>query len=1100
MSHGAVRYLLRVIEAVFLLAVVGAAVLTWRLSQGPIVIDAIAPYVSEAFTQAGNGVKFQVDHLEFKWFGLKARPELTARNVRLMQPDGGIIASLPSMVVRLSPGALLRGVIAPDTVMLSNPIIRFVHRADGSLGLGSGSSGVAIPNPAAAPAAAPTAIPTATPGVEPTNSNAVAEELIRSLTRPASEENRAGYLDTVTIADTTLVLADEVSGRRWIVPSATLTFTRTAGSLELLATLPVVEDGRRWTVTARGHYLEATRRLAFDVDLEGFRPTRVARLAKQLVPFGAIDLPVSGKAQANFTLQGNAARLDSIAFDVKGAAGTLHLPAPVEQSYPVRALSLKGSASANLDSMKIDEAKVELDRANDVRPVITVSAEGVNLNTAPHVTVRAQLPDLSLAGLKDYWPQTVAPNTRDWIVDNLDGGGATATEFKMELNGPRLEELTATNTLLTTRLHGINVAYMPHMPKVLGTDGVLTLSPSEVQIAIHGGHVPDAQSGAGLRVTGGKVRLYGLDVGKERGDVTLDIAGEFGEAMRLVDHEPLGYAHAVGIDPSQVAGMANVNLKLDFPLIKDLKREQVAIAVKAKATGVGIPNVAFSLPLNQGDFEMALTGKGMTVEGKANLGGIPSLVSWTEDFEGEGDVRSTYVLDPILNNNQRPLLGLSMRPFIPPYIDGEVPAHVTYVVRRDNTATLEATADLTRAAVAIPELGWKKEEGKPASGVVSARLENDSLVEVSSFHVTSGSAGDVDALDVVGSVTFSGDANLKTLKIGPSIAGESRMQAEVTRDELGAYTMDVSGAAFNSTYFWKEMSRDDTRGAKPQGAAQNAAQNAESTPLRLTAKFDRMWLAKEGDFKDVSLVFERSKAGIQAIDFKSRVAETPFSLTLTSVDGKRSFAGASDNGGAVVRAVGLFKDIQGGKFSIKGEFEPNGTVKGGAEISNFKLVGAPPLARLLSVAALTGILDELRGNGISFTTLRAPFSYANSMLTVSDGEMFGTSLGLTANGTYDFNASRMNFDGTLVPVYAVNSVLNSIPLIGGLFSGGDKGSGVFAATYSYRGDPATAQPSVNPLAALAPGFLRHIFDIFKSNPNPPAEPKLTPVPEPMPSK
>ena len=1089
LSHGAVRYLLRIVEAVFLLAVVGAAVLTWRLSQGPITIDAIAPYVAEAFTQAGSqagqGVKFQVDHLEFKWFGLKARPELTARNVRLMEPGGGVIASLPSMVVRLSPQALLRGVIAPDTVLLSNPIIRFVHRADGSLGLGSGSTGTALPNPAAA---APTV-----PTVEPTNSNAVAEELIRSLTRPASEENRAGYLDTVTIADTTLVLADEVSGRRWIAPSATLTFTRTAGSLELLATLPVVEDGRRWTVTARGHYLEATRQLAFDLDIDGFRPTRVARLAKQLVPFGALDLPVSGKAQAIFTLAGNAARLDSVAFDVKGAAGNVHLPAPVDQPYPVRALSLKGSASANLDSIKIDEAKAELDRAGDVRPVITVSAEGVNLNSAPHVTVRASLPDVSLAGLKDYWPQTVAPNTRDWIVRNLDGGGATGTEFQMELDGPRLEELTKSSTLLTTRLHGINVAFMPRMPKVLGTDGVLTLTPAEVVIGINGGRVPDSQSGAGLKVTGGKVRLYGLDIGKERGDISLDIAGEFGETMRLVDHEPLGYAHAIGIDPTQVVGLANINLKLDFPLIKDLKRDQVTIAVKAKTTGVGIPNVAFSLPLNHGDFELALTGKGMTVEGKANLGGIPSQISWIEDFEGKNDVRSTYVLDPVIDNNQRPLLGLSMRPFIPPYIDGEVPAHVTYVVRRDRTATLEATADLTRAAVAIPELGWKKEEGKPALGVVSARLENDHLTEVSSFHVISGNPDDADVLDVMGSATFGEDNSLKTLKIGPSIAGESRMRASVARDEAGVYTMDVSGEAFDSTYFWKELSRDDTRGARPQNT-----QNTESTPLKLTAKFDRMWLTKEGDFKDVNLTFERSAAGIQAIDFKSQVAETPFNLTLTSADGKRTFTGASDNGGAVVRAVGLFKDIQGGKFTIKGEFEANGTVKGGAEIANFKLVGAPPLARLLSVAALTGILDELRGTGISFSTLRAPFSYAKSVLTVSDGEMFGTSLGLTANGTYDFNATRMNFDGTLVPVYAVNSVLNSIPLIGGLLSGGDKGGGVFAATYSYRGDPATAQPSVNPLAALAPGFLRHIFDIFKSNPARPAE--GAPTPDALPSK
>src|SRR5690348_1524986 len=103
LSHGAVRFLLRIIEAIFLLALVGAAVLAWRLSQGPIAIDAIAPYVAEAFTDPRQGVKFQVEHLEFKWFGFKGEPELAARNVRLLDASGGVVAGVPNMVVRLSP-------------------------------------------------------------------------------------------------------------------------------------------------------------------------------------------------------------------------------------------------------------------------------------------------------------------------------------------------------------------------------------------------------------------------------------------------------------------------------------------------------------------------------------------------------------------------------------------------------------------------------------------------------------------------------------------------------------------------------------------------------------------------------------------------------------------------------------------------------------------------------------------------------------------------------------------------------------------------------------------------------------------------------------
>jgi hypothetical protein len=50
-------------------------------------------------------------------------------------------------------------------------------------------------------------------------------------------------------------------------------------------------------------------------------------------------------------------------------------------------------------------------------------------------------------------------------------------------------------------------------------------------------------------------------------------------------------------------------------------------------------------------------------------------------------------------------------------------------------------------------------------------------------------------------------------------------------------------------------------------------------------------------------------------------------------------------------------------------------------------------------------------------------------------------------------------------------------LIGDLLQGG-KGEGVFAATYSAKGSLQQPDITVNPIAALAPGFLRGLFDIF----------------------
>ncbi|MBM3515713.1 MAG: DUF3971 domain-containing protein, partial [Alphaproteobacteria bacterium] len=186
-----------------------------------------------------------------------------------------------------------------------------------------------------------------------------------------------------------------------------------------------------------------------------------------------------------------------------------------------------------------------------------------------------------------------------------------------------------------------------------------------------------------------------------------------------------------------------------------------------------------------------------------------------------------------------------------------------------------------------------------------------------------------------------------------------------------------------------------------------------------------------------------------------------------------------------LRSIGLFDDIVEGKLSIDGSIGPDGVVTGDAEIEDFKLVDAPLVARVFSVAALTGIADELAGNGLSFSALKVPFTYAGSTLVLKDGEMYGPAVGMTMAGNYQFRDAKIDIEGTLVPVYALNAALNRIPIVGDILTGTEKGSGIFAATYRWNGPTASSSPTVNPLAALTPGILRNFFSIFGSSPKTP---------------
>ena len=72
----------------------------------------------------------------------------------------------------------------------------------------------------------------------------------------------------------------------------------------------------------------------------------------------------------------------------------------------------------------------------------------------------------------------------------------------------------------------------------------------------------------------------------------------------------------------------------------------------------------------------------------------------------------------------------------------------------------------------------------------------------------------------------------------------------------------------------------------------------------------------------------------------------------------------------------------------------------------------------------------------------------------------------------------MDIEGTIVPAYMFNALLGNIPILGRLFSP-EQGGGLFAATYKVQGPLADPAVTVNPLAALTPGFLRGLFGIFE---------------------
>ena len=196
--------------------------------------------------------------------------------------------------------------------------------------------------------------------------------------------------------------------------------------------------------------------------------------------------------------------------------------------------------------------------------------------------------------------------------------------------------------------------------------------------------------------------------------------------------------------------------------------------------------------------------------------------------------------------------------------------------------------------------------------------------------------------------------------------------------------------------------------------------------------------------------------------------------------GGRRLTGSADDAGELLRGAGLCAQHAGREAVGAGAYDdaqPDRPLVGTANIEDFRIRDAPAFGKLLQAMTLYGLVEVLQGAGPGFTRLVAPFRLTDSALELSDARAFSPSLGLTAKGRLDLMHRRSTCRAPSCRRISSTRCWETSRWLGKLFSP-ERGGGVFAASYSLRGPLADPNVSVNPLAALTPGFLRGLFGLF----------------------
>ena len=109
----------------------------------------------------------------------------------------------------------------------------------------------------------------------------------------------------------------------------------------------------------------------------------------------------------------------------------------------------------------------------------------------------------------------------------------------------------------------------------------------------------------------------------------------------------------------------------------------------------------------------------------------------------------------------------------------------------------------------------------------------------------------------------------------------------------------------------------------------------------------------------------------------------------------------------------FFKGLSGGKLFFSSIIEKDNS-SSKLTIENFKVVNAPGLIKLLSLADLGGLADLAEGDGISFDILEISMSNKNNFLKINEILAMGPSLSVLMEGYID-QKNLTSLRGTLVP-------------------------------------------------------------------------------------
>ncbi len=960
----------------------------------------------------------------------------------------------------------------------------------------------------------------------------LARTIVKLAARARSQDDATSYLDRVGIRDGTIVVDHAGAQTAWRVPSAEFRLSHFEARSVLEGDIAIASGRGPWRIGIRAEESERRQTVRLTTTVRDIIPETIAEAIPGLNALRSLRFPIGGRADLALSSQGELiagnfdVSLGSGSLNVpwlqvapprlerglirlryrRGGAGIQVAPSVLRWSgSEITAQGLIKQRQIGNDDVAWDfnlqsnKGRLGLGRPGEfirlkrwlakgtmlpgkgvlnLDQVISEAGDGalvmkgaVYTGSSPGVTMSGRVGPMLVRNFLAFWPEVLGADARQWASKNVLAGQLEGATFAMRMlrpAGATKETKSDYSMSLDAALRGTRFIGNPSLPPIFAEKASLLLKDDTFRLRI-----PQSAFVVG---DGRSLNINNVELVTERmfepsvdGKTSIRVQGDLRDAVDIVQSLGVVEAQAAKDIKARASGKIDSRLELVLPFVRSggqLPPPSVVGQIRildGKVTRIwkDQPAVGRKVIIDVGD-------KGWTANGELRLGAVPAKFRWQRFFNMEEAQQPPIRVTAVLDGKARRKLGLE----VDHIVRGPMGLDVKFAPRISKNAAPTSThvrLDLTKAALELESLAWKKAPGKRAiaefdyfqgTGRQPARLDN---IRVEAGRLAIRGSANIDRRDRLTSFDFE-DFTL-------DVVTRLRVKGELRKGNV--WRVSARGA----TYEGRELFRS-LFSTKP---AKSGAVTAGQPGLDLDVQIGNVLGFWQTSLRNVRLDLSKRGGKIAALNVTGLLdGDKRLRVQVRRGQARRRLVATSNDAGQVLKLIGFYPNIRGGSLQAVVDLDKQGRVDRAGEmlVRKFQILGDPVLSEVIQSQQQKqrrrGRARAVARELIEFDWMRVPFETGKGDFVITDAEMRGPVHGLLLCGRADFATRRVKLSGTYVPLQGLSSIFGVIPGFGQILTGA-KSAGVIGVNFEIVGSMQKPEVLINPLSLVTPGIFRELF-------------------------